>query len=129
MSDKLKLVAGDTGPDAIVTLTDKITGTAINVSDPATTVVLQMWVSGDTAIFATIPCTPIPGFKNEDGTIDFSGTNGMPGGGGRVLVRWTLQSLAQAGMFKAQFVVTLPDGTQQTTYDLTSIQVRERQLG
>lgn len=129
MSEKLKLVAGDTGPDVLIPLTDENTGTPINVSDAATTVVFEMWPSGDSTVKTTIPCTPIPGKENEDGTIDLTGSYGVPGGGGRVMLKWTAGALATPGLYKAQVVVTLPDGVQQTTYELQPIQIRERVSG
>lgn len=129
MTDKLRLVAGDTGPDVVIPLTDANTERPINVSDPGTTVVLEMWPSGDSVVKTTIPCTPIPGKVNEDGSIDLSGPYGVPGGGGRVLLRWPAGALAVPGLHKAQVVVTLPDGVQQTTYDLAPIDIRERVRG
>lgn len=129
MSEKLKLVQGDTGPDVVIPLTDGNTGTPVNVSDAGTVVTFEMWPSGDSAVKTTIQCTPIPGRENEDGTIDLSGFYGAPGGGGRVLLRWTPTALATPGLYKAQMVVTLPDGVQQTTYELQPIQIRERVSG
>lgn len=129
MTEKLLLVAGDTGPTVVIPLSDANSGTPINLSDAGTTVALEMFPSGESAVRFTIPCTKIPGKENDDGSIDLTGPYGLPGGGGRVLMRWTPEALAAPGLYKAQVVVTFADGVRQTTYELTPIKVRERVSG
>ncbi|MDE4918279.1 hypothetical protein ACUXAV_000318 [Cupriavidus metallidurans] len=129
MTEKLLLVAGDTGPDVVIPLSDANSGTPINLSDAGTTVVVEMFPVGDSAVRFTLPCAKIAGKENDDGSIDLSGSYGLPGGGGRVLMHWTAEALQTAGLYKAQVVVTFGNGVRQTTYELTPIKIRERTSG
>lgn len=60
MSDKIKLVQGDTRPYIKLTLTDD-SGTAINLSDSDTSVRVYFRAVGSSTVLSTISCSKLNG--------------------------------------------------------------------
>lgn len=99
MSDKIKLVQGDQKPRLQFTLTDKFTGSAIDLSASSTTVYLDFRKSGTTTV-TQIPCT-----KVGDGS------------GGIVYMDWPAGALAgDPGDYEGSLVISW-NGALQTVYE------------
>ena len=107
MTDKIKLVQGDTKPTLICTLTDETTGDAINIT--GATVLLKFRQVGATVLTATIT-----------GVV----TNGS---GGVVAFYWTTEPTAldgPPGEYEGEIEITFQDGSIQTVYDLLKFKLR-----
>lgn len=108
MTEKIKLVQGDTRPQIKVTLTDETTGNAVNIT--GATVRLRFRALGSTTLIDTMT-----------GVI----TNGS---GGEVVFDWNPTTLnVEAGDYEGEIEVTFPspnDGV-QTVYDVLKFKVRE----
>lgn len=107
MSEKIKLVQGDSRPALVVTLTDDTTGDPIDLT--GSTVLLKFRdVGGDTVlstINGTVAGTPL----------------------GLVVFHWaaTPGSLdIEAGDYEGEIQITFADGQVQTVYDLLKFKVR-----
>jgi hypothetical protein len=109
MADKIKLVQGDTFPTVRLTLTDPVTGLAIDLSDPQTSVKVYFRQAGTTAILATISCTKVNGGSTGQAQFNFSSgvLNVDPG--------------AYEGEIEINF-----DGQTQTVYELLKFTVRQQ---
>lgn len=107
MTEKIKLVQGDSRPQIKVTLSDETTGTAINIT--GATVLLKFRAVGSTTLIDTMT-----------GVI----TNGS---GGEVVFDWNPTTLnVDAGDYEGEVEVTFPNGTGvQTVYDVLKFKVRE----
>lgn len=107
MTDKIKLVQGDRRPRITINLTNELTGTAIDVSDPTTTVALEFRKKGATA-FTSLPCVKSGG-----------------GSGGVVYMDWPAGALdGTPGDYEAQIVVDL-NGERQTVYETLKFYMRD----
>lgn len=105
MSEKIKLVQGDTRPSVQVTLTDENTGAAIDIT--GATVKMFFRAVGDSGILDTL-----------DGVI----TNAV---GGVVMFSWKSDTLATAdGQYEGEVQITFSDNTIQTAYSLLKFIVR-----
>lgn len=125
MTERIKLVQGDTKPQLVLSLTDDKTGAAIDVS--TATVRLKFRASETTDILATLVANKIPGKVNTDGTINFSGPYATSGAGGRCVVNWTSDALDQdPGNYEGEIEITFGDGTVQTVYDVVKFKLREQ---
>jgi hypothetical protein len=127
MSDKIKLVQGDTGPQLVLSLTDERTGLPIDLSDAGTsTRVLFREVGSDTTK-AVMSCYPIAGFYDpESGTVQTSAPYDVAGRGGRVAMDWSATALDTEGEFEAEVETTFSDGRIQTAYAILKFTVREQ---
>lgn len=105
MSDKIKLVQGDTRPYIRITLKDA-DGTAINVS--GSTVRFKFRQSGTSGTLFTVVCSQING--GTDGVIVFN----FPVGGLDV----------EPGAYEGEIEVDYGGGDIQTVYDLLKFTVR-----
>lgn len=108
MSEKIKLVAGDTRPYIKVTLKDA-DGTAINVSG-STSVYFKFRASGSTTTLFTVTCTKPNG--GADGVIAFN----FPVGGLNV----------SAGQYEGEIEVAFTPTDIQTVYELIKFTVRDQ---
>ncbi len=63
MTDKIKLVQGDTRPAIVCTITDETTGTAVNIT--GATVVLKFRPVGSTTLQATVTGTVTSGSAGQ----------------------------------------------------------------
>lgn len=125
MTERIKLVQGDTRPQLVLSLTDDKTGGTIDIS--TATVRLKFRESETTEILATLVANKIPGRLNTDGTIDFTGPYALSGKGGRCVVDWSSQALNHdAGNYEGEIEITFEDGTVQTVYDVLKFKLREQ---
>jgi hypothetical protein len=108
MAEKIKLVQGDTRPVLNVTLTDSVTGSAINITD--STPRLKFRAVGATALTATLV-----------GVV----TNGPAG---QVVFDWSDEPTAldgEAGDYEGEVEITFADSTVQTVYDILKFKLRQ----
>ena len=124
MTDKIKLVQGDTRPSLIVNLTDETTGLPISIN--GATPRLKIRPLGSATVKSILTGVPIPGFLQSDGTVDTSGAYATAGAGGRCAFAWTSESLDTAGDFEAEVEVTFQDATIQTVYQVLKLKIREQ---
>jgi hypothetical protein len=108
MSNRVRLVQGDTRPNLVVTLTDNISGAAINVT--AATARLKFRPLGSEDIRTTIVGDIV------------DGVNGI------VVFQWITQPTSltgDPGPYEGEIEITFDDGTVQTVYDLVKFQLRQ----
>jgi hypothetical protein len=108
MSEKIKLVQGDSRPALVVTLTDEQTGSPISVL--GATVRLKMRRVGESTVLSTV-----------SGSVA-----GTPVG--LVVFHWASapNSLnVDPGDYEGEIEITFPDGQIQTVYDLLKFKIRE----
>lgn len=107
MSEKIKLVQGDTRPQIKVTLTDEGTGAVIDIT--GATCVMKFRAVGSTTVLDTL-----------NGTV----TNGV---GGEVVFLWNPNTLnVDPGDYEGEIQVTFPNnGGIQSVYELLKFKVRE----
>jgi hypothetical protein len=108
MTDKIKLVQGDTRPAIVCTITDETTGDAVNIT--GATVVLKFRPVGSTTLQATVTGTVTSG---STGQVAFypASTPAMLTG--------------DAGDYEGEIEITFSDGQIQTVYDLLKFKIRE----
>lgn len=107
MSDVIRLVAGDDYPIIRLTLTDDVTGAAIDLSDGTTSVSVKFRVTGSTTILSTISCAKVSGGSTGIVQFDFTGD---------VLD-------VDPGSYEGDIVIDF-DGSLQTVYDTLRFRVR-----
>lgn len=107
MAEKIKLVQGDTRPQIQVTITDEITGSAVDIS--GATCLLKFRAVGASTLVDTLT-----------GTV-------TGGPAGQVVFQWNTSSLdVEAGDYEGEIEVTFPAGQgKQTVYDVLKFKVRE----
>ncbi len=124
MTEKIKLVAGDTKPQVKVVIKDDDTGLPMNVA--GATVRLLFRAAGSATLQATVNGTLLTGLENEDGSITTTAPYDTPGAGGRVAFVWAAGNLdAPAGDYEGEIKVTFSDGSKQTVYDILKFKLRE----
>jgi hypothetical protein len=108
MTDKIKLVQGDTRPAIVCTITDETTGDPVNIT--GATVVLKFRPTGSTTLQATVTGTVTSG---STGQVAFypASTPAMLTG--------------DAGDYEGEIEITFADGQIQTVYDLLKFKIRE----
>lgn len=125
MTERIKLVQGDSRPQLVLSLNDDKTGASIDLSNA--TVRLRFREAETTEVLATLVADKIPGKVLEDGTVDFTGPYALPGKGGRCVINWTQQALDRtAGNYEGEIEITYSDNTVQTVYDLIKFKLREQ---
>jgi hypothetical protein len=108
MSEKIKLVQGDTRPALVCNITDESTGAAINVT--GCTAVLKFRAMGSPTLQATVPGSITDG---ANGQITF-----YPASEPAMLQ-------GTAGEYEGEIEITFTDGQIQTVYDPLKFRVRE----
>jgi hypothetical protein len=108
MTEKIKLVQGDTRPALICTVTDTVTGAAVNLS--GCSVVLKFREIGSLELQATVPGFVIDG---PAGSVVFYPASAP------VMLQ------GQPGDYEGEIEVTFPDGQIQTVFDSLKFKVRE----
>lgn len=127
MSDKIKLVQGDTGPQLVLSLTDRATLAPIDLSGAGTSIKLHFREMGSDTIKESIPCFPIAGYTDPDtGVTTSAAPYDVAGKGGRMAMNWTATALNDAGEFEGEVEITFSDGVIQTVYDTLRFTVREQ---
>lgn len=107
MSDKIKLVQGDTRPALVVNLTDDTTGDPITITGAA--VKLKFRAVGEETVLSTL-----------NGSI-------ADGPNGQVVFYWAQVPTSldvDAGDYEGEIEITFADGQIQTVYDLLKFKVR-----
>lgn len=108
MSDKIKLVQGDTRPALVCTITDENTGNAINIT--GCTCRLKFREVGSSTLTATLT-----------GTV----TNGAAG---EVTFYWASDPISlsgEPGDYEGEIEITFTDSQVQTVYDTIKFKLRE----
>ena len=107
MSDKIKLVQGDTRPALVVNLTDDTTGAPISIT--GATCRLKFRAVGEETVLTTLT-----------GSV-------ANGPNGQVVFYWAEVPTSldvEAGDYEAEIEITFADGQVQTVYDLLKFKVR-----
>lgn len=105
MSEKIKLVQGDTRPQVKVTLTDDTTGLPIDITRG--TLRMRFRAAGSDTVLSTLVGTIVDG----------------PGGVG--VFQWPVGALSvEPGDYEGEVEVTFEDLTVQTVYDLLLFKLR-----
>jgi hypothetical protein len=107
-ADVIRLVKGDERPVIVLTLTDDVTGSPIDLTLGTTTVDVKFREAGTTTLLSTIPCYKIGGGTSGQVQFDFLG--------GVLDV--------DPGMYEGEVVISF-NGQIQTVYDTLRFTVRE----
>lgn len=107
-ADVIRLVEGDEKPVIVVTLTDDLTGSPIDLSLGTTVVTIKFRESGTTTLLSTIACTKLSG--GTTGQVQFNFTGGVLD--------------VDPGMYEGEIVINY-NGEVQTVYDTLRFTVRE----
>lgn len=110
MADVIRLVKGDSKPIVIVTLTNDVTGSPLDVSSAAVSVAVRFRKTGTTTLLSTIPCSKVN--TGSDGKVQFDFSGGV-------------LSNVDAGSYEGEIVVTTSGAGTQTVYDLLQFRVRD----
>lgn len=108
MTEKIKLVQGDTRPAIVCTITDDVTGAAIPIT--GATVVLKFRAAGATTLTATITGAITDG---PNGVVAF-----YPASDPAMLA-------GEPGDYEGEIEITFSDTQIQTVYDLLKFKLRE----
>ena len=107
-ADVIRLVKGDDRPVIVLTLTDDVTGSPIDLSLATTTIAVKFRAAGTTTLLSTISCSKLSGGTTGQVQFDFLG--------GVLDV--------DPGMYEGEVVLSF-DGQVQTVYDTLRFTVRE----
>ena len=108
MTDKIKLVQGDTRPALVCTITDDTTGNVINIT--GATVLLKFRAVGSTSLQATVTGSITDG---PNGQVTF-----FPASAPEMLK-------GAAGDYEGEIEITFSGGQIQTVYDVLKFRVRQ----
>ena len=106
-TDVIRLVEGDEKPLIVLTLTDDITGTPINLSAASTAVSVKFRKAGTTTLLSTISCSKLS--SGTTGQVQFGFSGGVLD--------------VDAGAYEGEVVVDY-DGAVQTVYETLRFTVR-----
>ena len=106
-TDVIRLVKGDEKPLIVLTLTDDITGTPINLSSASTSVSVKFRKAGTTTLLSTISCTKLS--NGTTGQVQFGFSGGVLD--------------VDAGAYEGEVIVN-DNGTIQTVYETLRFTVR-----
>jgi hypothetical protein len=106
-TDVIRLVEGDEKPLIVLTLTDDITGTPIDLSLGTTTISVKFRKAGTTTLLSTISCSKLSG--GTTGQVQFGFSGGVLD--------------VDAGAYEGEVVVDY-NGTVQTVYETLRFTVR-----
>jgi hypothetical protein len=104
-TDVIRLVSGDERPVVILTLTDDVTGSAIDLSSSTTTASVKFRKAGTTTLLSTISCTK----TGVAGQIQFLFNNG--------------ELDIDPGMYEGEVVISF-NGEIQTVFETLRFTVR-----
>lgn len=106
MSEKIRLVQGDTLPQVLVTLTDEVTGLPVNVAGASA--VMRFRALGTTTLLDTLV-----------GVV-------LNAANGELVFSWGPTTLnVEPGDYEGEVEVTFSNGARQTVYELLKFKVRE----
>ena len=126
MGEKIKLVAGDTRPQLVFSITDDVTGQPIDLSHPDTSIALKFRKVGARDIKARMTCGKLSGRLAGDGGLDYAGAYVVPGAGGRAFMDWSASALDAEGEYEGEIEITFYDGGVQTLYETLKFKVRSQ---
>jgi hypothetical protein len=106
-ADVIRLVAGDEKPLIVLTLTDDITGTPIDLSLSTTVVTVKFRKAGTTTLLSTISCTKLSG--GTTGQVQFGFSGGVLD--------------VDPGMYEGEVVINF-NGDNQTVFETLRFTVR-----
>ncbi len=109
MADVIKLVKGDSKPVVVLTLTDDVTNSALDVSSSAVTVTVRFAKVGGT-LLNTITCSNVG--TGADGKVQFDFSGGI------------LDSV-DPGEYEGEIVVSTSGAGTETVYDKLRFRVRD----
>jgi hypothetical protein len=107
-ADVIRLVEGDEKPVIVLTLTDDLTGSPIDLSLGTTVVTIKFRESGTTTLLSTIATSKLSG--GTTGQVQFNFTGGVLN--------------VDPGMYEGEIVINF-NGEVQTVYDTLRFTVRE----
>lgn len=108
MTEKIKLVQGDTKPALVCTITDEVTGLPITLT--GATVRLKFRQVGSTTLTATITGSITDAAAGQVAFLPASAPQMLQG---------------EPGDYEGEIEITFADSTVQTVYDLLKFRVRE----
>jgi hypothetical protein len=106
--DVIRLVSGDELPLIVLTLTNDITGTPIDLAASTTTVQVKFRAAGTTTVLSTISCAKLS--SGTTGQVQFGFTGGVLD--------------VAPGMYEGEVVISF-NGEVQTVYDTLRFTVRD----
>ena len=106
--DVIRLVKGDERPVIVLTLTDDITNSPIDLSLSTTTVQVKFRKAGTTTLLSTMNCSKLSG--GTTGQVQFNFSGGVLD--------------VDPGMYEGEIVISF-NGDVQTVYDTLRFTVRE----
>lgn len=106
--DVIRLVKGDERPVIVLTLTDDITNSPIDLSHSTTVVTVKFRLAGTTTLLSTIPCSKLG--AGTTGQVQFNFSGGVLD--------------VDPGMYEGEIVINF-NGEVQTVYDTLRFTVRE----
>lgn len=126
MTDKLKLVRGDTRPQVRAIVRDETAKTPMDLT--GATVRMLFRPAGGESLQATLAGVLLPGLEDEEtGQVNSSPPYDVAGSGGRVAFSWSAGDLdCKPGEYEGEIKVTFPDTTLQTVYEILKFKVRDR---
>ena len=127
MTQKIRLVQGDTRPQLVLSVTDDNTGLPIDLSDEGTSALVNFRESGSDTIKVTMLCFKLNGIEDpETGEVNLDAPYDAIGRGGRLVMDWSVDALDTAGDFEAELEITFSDGGILTAYDIARFTIREQ---
>lgn len=106
--DVIRLVKGDERPVIVLTLTDDVTNSPIDLSLSTTTIQVKFRKAGTTTLLSTINCSKLSG--GTTGQVQFNFSGGVLD--------------VDPGMYEGEIVISF-NGDIQTVYDTLRFTVRE----
>ena len=126
MSNRTKLVQGDTKPQILCAITDDTTGNIIDISGSTTR--LKFRAEGTTNVLFTLTGYLQSGILDANGNIILAGsgqTYAIAGSGGLVAFQFlTGNLLIDPGYYEGEIEVTFSTGSVQTVYSPIKFNVR-----
>ncbi len=123
--DVINHVQNDLRPKRVLTLTDENDLPVDLTVGGISTVRMHMREKGDDVLKATVPCTTLSGIVQADGTVSYTPPYDTAGKGGRIQIEWTTAAVDTAGVFEGEFELVYGDGSTQTTFKTTTINIRD----
>lgn len=125
MTERIRLVRGDTLPQIVFSLKDEQSAVPINMV--GATPRLKFRMVGSSTLAATLVGSVLPGLELEDGSISYTDPYNVPGRGGRCMFQWGSSDLSgPPGRYEGEIEITFPGGAVQTVYDRVKFSVREQ---
>ena len=109
MADAIRLVQGDSKPVVIVTLTDDVVNSPLDISSPLVSVQVRFRKSGTTTLLNTIPCSKVT--DGTDGKVQFDFSGGV-------------LDAVDPGQYEGEIVIETSGAGTQTVYELLQFRVR-----